>query len=123
MNVSLFSFGLYTNHRLDKTPVDVEIRWRFVRAAVYIYTANAMYIVGVFVLATWEEHLVLESVVDAFLGADDGRRLRDVLAEDLGFDEPGQPDGELVADKLLGGDLEDLCEGCQRAVVGILRGA
>ena len=57
-----------------------------------------------------EEHLVLESVVDAFLGADDGRRLLDVLAaEDLGFDKPGQPDGELVADELLGGDLEDLC--------------
>lgn len=58
-----------------------------------------------------EEHLVLESVVDAFLGADDGRRLLDVLAaEDLGFDKPGQPDGELVADELLGGDLEDLCD-------------
>ena len=57
-----------------------------------------------------EEHLVLESVVDALLGADDGRRLLNVLAaEDLGFDEPGQPDGELVADEFLGGNLEDLC--------------
>ena len=56
-----------------------------------------------------EEHLVLESVVDAFLGADDGRRLLDVLTEDLGFDEPGQPDSELVADEFFGWDLEDLC--------------
>lgn len=40
---------------------------------------------------------------------DDRRRLRDVLAEDLGLDEPGQPDGEFVADKFLGGDVEDLC--------------
>ena len=53
--------------------------------------------------------LVLESIRDAVLGGDDGGRLRDVLAQDLGFDEPGQPDGELVADELLGGDLEDLC--------------
>ena len=56
------------------------------------------------------EHLVLESVRDAFLGADDGGRLLDVLAEDLGLDEPGQPNGELVADELLGRDLEDLCD-------------
>ena len=46
---------------------------------------------------------------DAVLGSDDGRRLLDVLAEDLGLDEPGQPDCELVADELLGRDLEDLC--------------
>ena len=52
---------------------------------------------------------MLESVRDAVLGGDDGGRLLDLLAEDLGLDEPGQPDGELVADELLGWDLEDLC--------------
>ena len=52
---------------------------------------------------------MLESVCDAFLGADDGGRLLDVLTQDLGLDEPGQPNGELVADELLGRDLEDLC--------------
>lgn len=57
-----------------------------------------------------EKHLVLESGRDAVFGGDDGGRLRDVLAEDFGFDEPGQPDGELVADEFLGWDLEDLCD-------------
>jgi hypothetical protein len=53
---------------------------------------------------------VLQSVRNVFFGADDGRRLLDVPTEDLGFDEPGQPDCELVADELLGWDLEDLCD-------------
>ena len=53
---------------------------------------------------------MLESVRDAFLGANDGGRLLDLLAENLGLDEPWQPDGELVADELLGRDLEDLCD-------------
>ena len=53
---------------------------------------------------------MLESVCDAFLGADDGGRLLNVLTQDLGLDEPGQPNGELVADELLGRDLEDLCD-------------
>ena len=57
-----------------------------------------------------ESTLVLESLRDAILSTDDGRRLLDVPAEDLGFDEPGQPDGELVADKLLGWNLEDLVD-------------
>lgn len=53
---------------------------------------------------------MLESVRDAFLGANDGGRLLDLLTQDLGLDEPGQPDCELVADELLGRDLEDLCD-------------
>ena len=70
-----------------------------------------MYIVRVLICRdSREQHLVFESVRDAFLGADDGGRLLDVLAEDLGLDEPGQPDGELVTDELLGRDLEDLCD-------------
>jgi hypothetical protein len=52
---------------------------------------------------------VLESVRNTVFGGNDGRRLRDVFAEDLGFDEPGEPDCKLVADELLGRDLEDLC--------------
>ena len=52
---------------------------------------------------------MLESGSNAVLGGDDGGRLRDILAEDFGFDEPGQPDCELVADELFGWDLEDLC--------------
>ena len=32
---------------------------------------------------------MLESVRDAFLGANDGGRLLDLLAENLGLDEPG----------------------------------
>lgn len=59
---------------------------------------------------------MLESVRDAFLGADDGGRLLDLLAEDLGLDKPGQPDCELVADELLGRDLEDLCDGMSAGV-------
>ena len=66
-----------------------------------------MYIVRV-LSCDVREHL-LQSRRDAVLGGDDGRRLLDVLAEDLGFDEPGQPDCELVADEFLGRDLEDLC--------------
>jgi hypothetical protein len=54
---------------------------------------------------------MLESGSNAVLGGDDGGRLLDILAQDLGFDEPGQPDGELVADELLRWDLEDLCGG------------
>ena len=53
---------------------------------------------------------MLERFVDGVLRGDDRGRLGELLAEDLGFDEPGEPDGELVADELLGGDLEDLCE-------------
>ena len=51
---------------------------------------------------------MLESIRDAVLGGNDGRRLREFLAEDLGADEPRQPDCELVADELLRRDLEDL---------------
>jgi len=58
-------------------------------------------------MTSW--YLVLESVRNTVLGGNDGRRLRDVFAEDLGSDEPGKPDCEFVADELLGGDLEDLC--------------
>lgn len=47
--------------------------------------------------------------VELILLLDNRRRLRDVLAEDLGLDEPGQPDGEFVADEFLGWDVEDLC--------------
>jgi len=45
---------------------------------------------------------------DSILRRDDGRRLRDVLSQDLGPEEPGEPDEEFVADELLGRDLEDL---------------
>ena len=75
-----------------------------------IYIADAMYIVRV--LFVTSEHLVLESSVHAVLGRDDRRRLGDLLTEDLGLDEPGQCDCELVADELLGRDLEDLCGLC-----------
>jgi hypothetical protein len=47
------------------------------------------------------------------LGRDDRRRLRDVLAQDLGPEEPREPDEELVADELLCRDLEDLCDVCE----------
>lgn len=67
-----------------------------------------MYIVRV-LSCDVREYLVLQSGREAVLGSDDGRRLLDVLAENLGLDEPGQPDCELVADELLGWDLEDLC--------------
>jgi hypothetical protein len=66
-----------------------------------------MYIVRV-LSCDVREHL-FQSRRDAVLGGDDGGRLLDLLAEDLGLDEPGQPDCELVADELLGRDLEDLC--------------
>jgi hypothetical protein len=49
---------------------------------------------------------------DSILRRDDRRRLRDVLSEDLGPEEPGEPDEEFVADELLGRDLEDLCGVC-----------
>jgi hypothetical protein len=49
---------------------------------------------------------------DSILRSDDRWRLRDVLSEDLGPEEPREPDEELVADELLGRDLEDLCEIC-----------
>ena len=52
---------------------------------------------------------MLESGSNAVLGGDDGGRLRHILAENFCFDEPGQPDCELVADELFGWDLEDLC--------------
>ena len=67
-------------------------------------------------------HLVLESVRDAVLGGDDGGRLLDLLAENLGLDEPGQPDCEFVADELLGRDLEDLCGARMLSVVFFLGG-
>lgn len=44
------------------------------------------------------------------IGSRDNRgRLGNVLAEDVTFDEVWKPDGQLVADKLAGGDGEDLC--------------
>ena len=49
---------------------------------------------------------------DSLLRRDDRWRLRDVLAEDLGPDEPREPDEEFVADELLCRDLEDLCGLC-----------
>jgi hypothetical protein len=49
---------------------------------------------------------------DGILGRDDRWRLRDVLAEDLGPEEPREPDEEFVADELLCRDLEDLCDVC-----------
>ena len=42
--------------------------------------------------------------------ANDGRRLGDLLAEDVAFDEPGQPYRQLVLDELASRDGEDLCE-------------
>lgn len=57
---------------------------------VYIYRRDAMYIVRVLICRdSREQQLVLESVRDAFLGANDGGRLLDLLAENLGLDEPG----------------------------------
>jgi len=50
---------------------------------------------------------------DRFFGSNDRWRLRDVLAEDLGSEEPWEPDEEFVADELLGRDLEDLCDLCE----------
>lgn len=49
-----------------------------------------MYIVRVLICRdSREQQLVLESIRDAFLGANDGGRLLDLLAENLGLDEPG----------------------------------
>jgi hypothetical protein len=59
-------------------------------------------------------------VRDRVLRRNDRRRLWDVLAEDLGPDEPGQPDCELVADEFLGRHLEDLC--CQIVSMWTWRG-
>jgi hypothetical protein len=86
---------------------------KFIRVGrVYIYRESGVYYKMSLHFATLEKALsMLESGSNAVLGGDDGRRLRDVLAEDFGFDEPGQPDGELVADELLRWDLEDLCGG------------
>jgi hypothetical protein len=46
---------------------------------------------------------------DRVLCRNNRRRLRELLAEDFGPDEPWQPDCELVADEFLGRDLEHLC--------------
>lgn len=65
-----------------------------------------MYVVRVFCRKT-----LLQGRCNRVLRRNDRRRLRKLLAENLGSDEPGQPDGELVADKFLGRHLEDLCSG------------
>ena len=65
-----------------------------------------------FFFARESDPLVLQRLLDRVLGGDDRRRLGDVPAEDLGLEEPGEPDGEFVPDEFLGGDLEDLCNTC-----------
>ena len=75
----------------------------------YICRGVSLFVCGLGGRATT---LVLESGRDTVLGGDDGRRLRDVLAEDLGPEEPREPDEEFVADELLCRDLEDLCGFC-----------
>jgi hypothetical protein len=56
---------------------------------------------------------------DGILRSDDRWRLRDVLSEDLGPEEPREPDEELVADELLCRDLEDLCGVCVSMLFGM----
>lgn len=49
--------------------------------------------------------------VDRLLNLDNRRGLGDSLAEDVSLEEIRQPRVQLIADKVLGGDREDLCEG------------
>ena len=58
-----------------------------------------------------DDLLVGELTRERGLGlANDGRRLGDLLEEDVALDEPGQPYRQLVLDELAGRDGEDLCE-------------
>ena len=66
----------------------------------------------IFLFARELDPLVLQRLLDGILGGDDRGRLGEVPAQDLGFEEPGKPDSELVADEFLGGNLEDLCDSC-----------
>lgn len=58
--------------------------------------------------ASYTSHLSCGNRVGALALLDDGRWLGDLLAEEMALDEVGEPDLQLVAEELLGGDREDL---------------
>lgn len=54
--------------------------------------------------------LLFAQSIDSLGLLNDRRRPSDLLSEDLGLDEPREPDLQLIADKALRWDRENLCE-------------
>jgi hypothetical protein len=57
-----------------------------------------------------------EKLINLVALLDDWWRLRDILSEDVPFDEVWQPDGQLVVDEGLGWNREHLCKDCQQPI-------
>jgi hypothetical protein len=63
---------------------------------------------------SYTNHLGCGDRIGALALLDDGRRLGDLLPEEVALDEVRKPDLQLIAEELFGGDREDLVDFFER---------